>query len=166
MATEVLMPQMGADMEEGTLLRWLVAEGDNVERGDPIAEIETDKANVEIEAFDSGVFLKAIAREGDVVPVGQPIALLGTADEAGAPIAGGEPREASLRSAPENPAQARQATAQAATAVAPRQRRRSGLAASGGRVACRRRTAADAASRGGCAHRPWRGGWRRSGLST
>jgi pyruvate dehydrogenase E2 component (dihydrolipoamide acetyltransferase) len=68
--SEVVMPQMGADMVEGTIVKWLKAEGDAVERGEIIAEIETDKANVEIEAFESGVFRKARAEEGDVVPVG------------------------------------------------------------------------------------------------
>ena len=52
MISEVVMPQMGADMTEGTILRWLKREGDAVDRGEVIAEIETDKANVEIEAFD------------------------------------------------------------------------------------------------------------------
>ena len=61
MISEVVMPQMGADMTEGTLVKWLKSEGDAVERGEIIAEIETDKANVEIEAFESGVFRKALA---------------------------------------------------------------------------------------------------------
>jgi predicted deacylase len=55
MAKEMIMPQMGYDMTEGTLLRWLKNVGDQVERGEPIAEIETDKVTIEIEAFDSGV---------------------------------------------------------------------------------------------------------------
>ena len=55
MAKEMIMPQMGYDMTEGTLLRWLKNVGDPVERGEPIAEIETDKVTIEIEAFDSGV---------------------------------------------------------------------------------------------------------------
>src|SRR5581483_10150494 len=70
MISEVVMPQMGADMTEGTVVRWLKHEGDRVERGEIIAEIETDKANVEVEAFESGVFRAAIAHEGDTVPVG------------------------------------------------------------------------------------------------
>ena len=81
MVSEVVMPQMGADMTEGTLLRWLKEEGDGVERGDVIAEIETDKANIEIEAFESGVFRKALASEGDVVQVGEVIAVIAGADE-------------------------------------------------------------------------------------
>jgi pyruvate dehydrogenase E2 component (dihydrolipoamide acetyltransferase) len=79
--SEVVMPQMGADMVEGTIVKWLKAEGDAVERGEIIAEIETDKANVEIEAFESGVFRKALAEEGDVIPVGGLIGIIAGADE-------------------------------------------------------------------------------------
>jgi pyruvate dehydrogenase E2 component (dihydrolipoamide acetyltransferase) len=81
MISEVVMPQMGADMTEGTLLRWLKQEGDAVTRGDVIAEIETDKANVEIEAFDGGVFRTALAHEGDVVQVGEVIAVIAAPDD-------------------------------------------------------------------------------------
>jgi pyruvate dehydrogenase E2 component (dihydrolipoyllysine-residue acetyltransferase) len=76
MISEVVMPQMGADMTEGTLIKWMKNEGDQVERGEVIAEIETDKANVEIEAFDSGVFRVALAHEGDTVNVGEVIAVI------------------------------------------------------------------------------------------
>ena len=81
MISEVVMPQMGADMVEGTIVRWLKQEGDPVERGEIIAEIETDKANVEIEAFESGVFRKALAHEGDVIPVGGLIGIIASATE-------------------------------------------------------------------------------------
>jgi pyruvate dehydrogenase E2 component (dihydrolipoamide acetyltransferase) len=81
MAYEVVMPQMGADMKEGTLIRWLKKEGDEVRRGETIAEIETDKANIEIEAFEGGVFRKTLAQPGDVVAVGQVIAIIGAAGE-------------------------------------------------------------------------------------
>ncbi len=76
MISEVVMPQMGADMTEGTVLRWLKHEDDTVERGEVIAEIETDKANVEIEAFEGGTFRRALAEEGDTVRVGDVIALI------------------------------------------------------------------------------------------
>jgi pyruvate dehydrogenase E2 component (dihydrolipoamide acetyltransferase) len=76
MISEVVMPQMGADMKEGTILRWLKNEGDPVERGEVIAEIETDKANIEIEAFESGVFRKVIVGEGETVDVGTVIAII------------------------------------------------------------------------------------------
>lgn len=81
MAYEVVMPQMGADMKEGTIVRWLKKEGEEVTRGELIAEIETDKANVEIEAFESGVFRKILAQPGETVTVGQVIALIAAPDE-------------------------------------------------------------------------------------
>ena len=71
MATDVIMPQMGFDMKEGTLVRWIKREGDEVASGDIIAEIETDKAVVEIEAFDSGVLRQTLIGEGTTVPVGE-----------------------------------------------------------------------------------------------
>jgi pyruvate dehydrogenase E2 component (dihydrolipoamide acetyltransferase) len=81
-AIEVTMPQMGADMTEGTIVKWLKGVGESVSRGEMIAEIETDKANVELEAFESGTILKLVANEGEVVPVGEVIALLGEPNEA------------------------------------------------------------------------------------
>ena len=84
MATTVVMPQMGFDMQEGTIVRWLKQEGDEVSRGEPIAEIETDKAIVEMEAFASGVLLKTVVGEGQTVPVGQTIAVIGTSRGAAA----------------------------------------------------------------------------------
>ena len=63
MAT-VIMPKMGDGMEEGTLLRWLKQVGDEVEAGDPIAEIETDKVTLEIEATESGVLTKTLVGRG------------------------------------------------------------------------------------------------------
>jgi pyruvate dehydrogenase E2 component (dihydrolipoamide acetyltransferase) len=73
---EVIMPKMGDAMEEGTLLRWIKSEGDEVEEGDPIAEIETDKVSMEIEAEDSGTLAQLIAEEGQEVPVGEAIAFI------------------------------------------------------------------------------------------
>ncbi len=73
---EVIMPKMGDAMEEGTLLRWIKSEGDEVEEGDPIAEIETDKVSMEIEAEDSGTLAQLIAEEGQEVPIGEAIAFI------------------------------------------------------------------------------------------
>ncbi|MBA3336089.1 MAG: 2-oxo acid dehydrogenase subunit E2 [Chloroflexia bacterium] len=84
MAKTMIMPQMGYDMTEGTLLRWLKQVGDDVERGEPIAEIETDKVTIEIEAFEGGVLTETLVSEGDTVPVGTPVAKIGVAGEAGA----------------------------------------------------------------------------------
>ena len=81
MATTVVMPQMGYDMQEGTLVRWLKRDGEEVKRGEAIAEIETDKAVVEMEAYASGVVLKTVVEEGSTVPVGQAIAFIGTPGE-------------------------------------------------------------------------------------
>ena len=81
MPTEIVMPQMGAEMEEGTVLKWLKQPGDQVNKGDIIAEIETDKATVELDSFESGTFLKAIVAEGATVPVGEVIAYLGRPGE-------------------------------------------------------------------------------------
>lgn len=81
-ATNVLMPQMGYDMTQGKILRWIKHEGDQVQKGEAIAEIETDKVNIEIEAFTSGTLLKILAPEGETVPVGQAIAAIGQPGEA------------------------------------------------------------------------------------
>ena len=75
------MPQMGYDMHEGTVVRWLKAEGDEVQVGEPIAEIETDKAVVEFESTAAGVLSKVLVQEGSSVPVGDPIGIIGAAGE-------------------------------------------------------------------------------------
>ena len=75
------MPQMGYDMEEGTVIRWLVEEGAEVALGDAVAEIETDKAAVDFESPVAGVVLKILVAEGTTVPVGETIAIVGDAGE-------------------------------------------------------------------------------------
>src|SRR5688572_6350721 len=78
MAIELKMPALSPTMEEGTLAKWLVKEGDTVSSGDILAEIETDKATMEFEAVDEGVVTKILVAEGtDGVKVGTPIALIG-----------------------------------------------------------------------------------------
>ena len=74
MATDVIMPALGMAQETGTLIRWLKAEGDAVREGEPIAEIQTDKATVELEARVSGILTGLRAQSGQDVPVGQVIA--------------------------------------------------------------------------------------------
>lgn len=76
MPSEVVMPKMGYDMEEGTIVNWKVKVGDAVQKGQALAEIETGKVNIEIEAFDSGTIGKIMAQPGDTLPVGAPIAIL------------------------------------------------------------------------------------------
>ena len=77
MATNLNMPQMGYDMQEGTLVRWLKSVGDEVSLGDAVAEIETDKAVVEFESTAEGVLLELIVEEGTTVAVGESIATVG-----------------------------------------------------------------------------------------
>ena len=76
MATTIVMPQMGYDMREGTVVRWHKSQGDTIARGDVIAEIETDKATVEMEAYSSGVLGRIVVEEGRAVPVGELIAVI------------------------------------------------------------------------------------------
>ncbi|MCE2463601.1 MAG: 2-oxo acid dehydrogenase subunit E2, partial [Dehalococcoidia bacterium] len=76
MATTIVMPQMGYDMREGTVVRWRKNEGEEVSRGEVIAEIETDKATVEMEAYSTGVLGRIVVEEGRTVPVGELIAVI------------------------------------------------------------------------------------------
>lgn len=75
------MPQMGFDMTEGTIAAWLKKEGDPVAKGEPIAEIETDKTTIQVESFSSGVLRKIVAQAGQKVPVGQVIGIITDPDE-------------------------------------------------------------------------------------
>jgi pyruvate dehydrogenase E2 component (dihydrolipoamide acetyltransferase) len=110
MLSEVVMPQMGADMQEGTIVRWLRREGDAVKRGEIIAEIETDKANVEIEAYESGVLRRILLPEGTTVPVGEIIAVIAAPEddvsryEAGAAPPAAAEEAGPAVAAPERPA--------------------------------------------------------------
>ena len=82
MATSIVMPQMGYDMHEGKVVRWLKKAGEEVTRGEVIAEIETDKATVEYEAYTGGVMAKIVAEEGVAIPVGGLIAVMTAPGEA------------------------------------------------------------------------------------
>ena len=81
MAETITMPKLGFDMAEGTLVRWVRNEGENINKGDVLAEIETDKATVEVESSASGVVRKLLVDQGAVVPIGAAIAIVGSADE-------------------------------------------------------------------------------------
>ena len=72
--TEVIMPQLGFDMEEGTIQHWLKQPGDHVERGEAIAEVETEKVTLQVESYATGTLTQIIHQEGDTVPVGEKIA--------------------------------------------------------------------------------------------
>ena len=76
MQADVTMPTLGYDMEEGKIVSWLKKVGDRVERGEPIAEIETDKTTVEMEAMAAGTLVEIVADEGATVAVGAVIARL------------------------------------------------------------------------------------------
>lgn len=77
MVTKVIMPKQGLQMTEGTITKWLVAEGDKVEVDQPLFEMETDKTTLEIEATVSGTLLKIIKTAGEVVPIAETIAFIG-----------------------------------------------------------------------------------------
>ena len=81
MATLIDMPKLSDTMTVGTLVRWLKNEGDAVANGDMIAEVETDKATMEVECFDDGILIKQYCGEGAEVAVGDPIAAVGEAGE-------------------------------------------------------------------------------------
>jgi pyruvate dehydrogenase E2 component (dihydrolipoamide acetyltransferase) len=81
MAETINMPKLGFDMAEGMLVRWVKQVGENINKGDILAEIETDKATVEVESSASGVVLQLIVDQGTMVPVNAPIAVIGAAGE-------------------------------------------------------------------------------------
>lgn len=81
MAETVTMPKLGFDMAEGTLVRWVKVEGEEIRKGDILAEIETDKATVEVESAFSGIVTKLFVEQGTVVPVGAPIAIIAAPGE-------------------------------------------------------------------------------------
>jgi pyruvate dehydrogenase E2 component (dihydrolipoamide acetyltransferase) len=116
---DVVMPRLSDSMEEGTILKWLKAEGDEIARGDELVEIETDKATMTYEADSPGT-LSIVAREGETLPIGQVIARIGAAGEAtagaGARAEATQEAEASGNGAP---SEAATATATAATAEPP-----------------------------------------------
>src|SRR2546422_10803776 len=80
MALEVTLPRLGQGMESGTIVRWLKSEGDRVEKGEPLYELDTEKVTQEVEAEASGVLLKIAVQSGEV-PVGQTVAVIGEEGE-------------------------------------------------------------------------------------
>lgn len=100
------MPSLGADMDEGTVLEWLVRPGDSVAKGDLVAVVDTDKAAVEVECFDSGVVEAILVEPGRRVPVGTPLAMIATGAPS-APTAVGRPSVEPARPIPTAPPQAR-----------------------------------------------------------
>jgi pyruvate dehydrogenase E2 component (dihydrolipoamide acetyltransferase) len=86
MATEIIMPKLSDTMTEGQLGAWRKSVGERIERGDTLAEVETDKAVMDLEAFTSGILLEQRVKAGELVPVGTVIGLIGAADEATVPL--------------------------------------------------------------------------------
>jgi pyruvate dehydrogenase E2 component (dihydrolipoamide acetyltransferase) len=106
MAETVTMPKLGFDMAEGTLVRWVVEEGQQVEKGAVLAEIETDKATVEVESTHTGVLAKHLVPAGEVVPVNTPIAVIaapGEKVEDAQPAEGGSPAQPNAAAAASTP---------------------------------------------------------------
>jgi len=81
MATAIKMPDLGTTVEQITVLKWLKKEGDSVKRGDPLCEIQTDKAATDLESAAQGVLLKQVVAENTDVTVGDVIAYIGQAGE-------------------------------------------------------------------------------------
>jgi pyruvate dehydrogenase E2 component (dihydrolipoamide acetyltransferase) len=101
MATQVVMPKLSPTMEEGQLSRWLKKEGDKVSMGEPLAEIDTDKATMEMQALSNGVLRKILIGEGQSAPLGQAIAIIGDVDEdISALLKSVESKPAKVQSAP------------------------------------------------------------------
>jgi pyruvate dehydrogenase E2 component (dihydrolipoamide acetyltransferase) len=126
MATEVKLPRLGQGMESGTIVKWLKSEGEPVEKGEPLYELDTDKVTQEVEAEASGVLLKIAISAGEV-PVGQTIAFIGAEGEQ-APASAEKPAEAPARE-PE-----REEGRTAAAEVAERQAEPSAASSSNGRI--------------------------------
>jgi len=118
MATQVIMPKLSPTMEEGQLSRWLKKEGDKVSMGEPLAEIDTDKATMEMQALGSGVLRKILIQEGESAPLGQLIAIIGEPDE---DISALTSQAAAIQSAKSSapPAEAKKSEAEASPANVP-----------------------------------------------
>jgi pyruvate dehydrogenase E2 component (dihydrolipoamide acetyltransferase) len=119
MASRVVMPKLSDTMEEGRILRWLKQEGDRVETGQALAEVETDKATVEMEAYTNGTLRKVLAPQGETVKVGTLIAVIGAPDEDISAIVaeGGRQQAASAATPPPGPPAAAAAPAPVAEAA-------------------------------------------------
>src|SRR5215218_5035731 len=126
MATKVIMPKLSPTMEEGQISRWLKREGDKVSMGEPLAEIDTDKATMEMQALGNGVLRKILINEGQSAPLGQLIAVIGEPDEDIASLLSEAPaqappqaqkKEEPAQPAPEQPQPQPQPQAKAAAAA-------------------------------------------------
>ncbi len=134
MATVIVMPRLSPTMEEGVLLKWTKKEGDKISPGDVIAEVETDKANMDFPLEDEGTLLKLLVAEGDTVKLGSPVAVLGEpGEDAAAAIAANGSGAATEKAPAPSPAPASKApTATATPATATPQKTASAPRASSG----------------------------------
>jgi 2-oxoglutarate dehydrogenase E2 component (dihydrolipoamide succinyltransferase) len=119
MATDVLMPQMGESIAEGTIVKWLKKPGEKVGKDEPLFEISTDKVDAEIPSPAEGVLLEIIAKEGETIGVNLPVARIGAAGESGAPASSAPAPTESAPAAPSTPAPASSAPSPAPAAAAP-----------------------------------------------
>lgn len=101
MAVPIEMPKLSDTMEEGVLSAWLVDEGEEVSSGDVLAQVETDKATMDLEAFDEGVLLKQVISEGEAVPIGELIAVIGEEGEDISDLVGGAGGDGAATAEPE-----------------------------------------------------------------
>ena len=105
MASVIIMPKQGLLMEEGTITKWLVKEGEKTTEGTPLFEMETDKLTITMDSTATGTVLKILHPEGDTVPITQPIAIVGEPGEDISALLGGEaPAAAPAAPASEAPA--------------------------------------------------------------
>src|SRR6185295_4007470 len=116
MPTEVVMPQMGESIAEGTIVRWIKKVGDKVDRDEPLFEISTDKVDAEIPSPGAGVLSQILANEGDTVPVNSVVAVIGAGAEA--PASAPQAKAAQPVAAATKTAETTKAAAQAAEASA------------------------------------------------
>jgi pyruvate dehydrogenase E2 component (dihydrolipoamide acetyltransferase) len=124
MAELITMLALSPTMDEGTLVEWLKKEGDTVSEGELIAEIETDKATMEMESFHDGVLLKLLAAKGDALPVGAPLAVIGQKNEDISDLlaslkSGGTPAKAAAEPTSAAPADASRASTPASAPASP-----------------------------------------------
>src|SRR6185369_6241486 len=100
MATDVVMPQMGESIAEGTIVRWIKKVGDKIDRDEPLFEISTDKVDAEIPSPAAGVIAEIRVKEGETVPVNSVVAVIGAAGDAVSTTPGGAQPSQSASSAP------------------------------------------------------------------
>src|SRR5690348_3543746 len=130
MSEELTMPRLSDTMEQGTIGRWLKREGESFHEGDAIAEIETDKATMDFQAYEDGTMLRILVGDGESAALGAPIAIIGAEGEE-VDGAGGGGDQAEAKAEPEPEAQEEQPKAEARAEPAPEQKQPSGANGAG-----------------------------------